>query len=168
MKKCTCFLVDGKEYVGYEPAAAAIGSTVKSLTNYLYTKEKEHGRGYGFTLRGHTVQRKLDAGITKARPKSPREPVLIKPEQTPIEVMASIPAVTAMVTPAELLAIEFRSVKEELRYLRECLIGRLHGLDEISEHVRSIEARVIESKKVHGSFTAGHYGTEGLGAEKLG
>jgi hypothetical protein len=155
MKSHTYFLVDGKEYLGYESSAAAIGSTAKSLTNLVWLREKEHGKFCVFNLRGHTVQRRRAPEATQGQPKT------LKAE---IEIVATDMAVTAMITPQELLALELRAVKEELRYLRECLVGRFHGLDEISEHIRSIEKRVIEEKHVRGAY----HGGIANGAEKLG
>jgi hypothetical protein len=167
------YLIDGVEKIGNIEAAMACGTTPVSFSSYVHLHAMD-GVALDFKVKGHRVQsegkskKKLTVKTIKAAPVQKKA----EPKEIPLPVEVVSPAVEVVPprepTPAELLALELRSVKEELRYLRECLLGRFHGLDEISEHVRSIETRVIESKKVHGSFTAGNYGTEGLGAEKLG
>jgi hypothetical protein len=142
------FLVDGVEYLGVKKAALAIGTTEKSLTTTAYKNEKANGRGSEFALKGHSVQGKE---IAKERSPTPEnESVII---DTPPHA------------DSHLLEEQLRAVKEQLRYLRECLIGRLHSVDEIADTIRSIEKRVIKGEeKVKGVY----HEANGHQAEKLG
>jgi hypothetical protein len=172
-KPSKIYLIDGVEKIGNIEAAKACETTPVSFRSYVHVHAKDGG-ALDFQCKGHRVQfegkseNKLTVKPVKAAPVQKEA----EPKEIPLPVEVVSPTVEVVPprepSPQELLALELRSVKEELRYLRECLLGRFHGLDEISERVRSIETRVIESKKVHGSFTAENYGTEGLGAEKLG
>lgn len=174
MKTKRIWIVDGVPFLGAQDAAKAIGSTESSLSNTAHLNEKEHGKGCVFSMKGHTVR---GLGQATELPKPEEVPYPPEPEDFQVTRMCrcsinptpeDLPPIPTREDP---LVIELRMVKEELRYLRECLLGRLHSLDEISENVRAIERRIIEEKeKTRGKYDQGtvrsHCGA--VGAERLG
>jgi hypothetical protein len=128
------FLIDGVEKIGYAEAAKACGVKLESFA--VYIKQRFAGTyEVDIQYKGHRVQCK--SGKLATAPLLPPPPAPVVEELHPIDSMPEA----------------LKSVKEEIRFLRECLIGRLHSLDEIMEHVRSIEKRVIEEKHVRGRYT---------------
>jgi len=168
------WLVDGVEIEGTEEAGKSIGLKRGSFQNLAFLNEKEHGRGCVFIVKGHTVQGKGRVNGSAAdalASKTPGQIFRCNTSPTPekkisgAEIGLTVISETAIISPQELLALELRSVKEELRYLRECLIGRLHSVDEIADTIRSIEKRVIKDEsKVRGVY----HEVNGHQAEKLG
>jgi hypothetical protein len=165
MRRMRIWLVDGVPHLGTEEAATAIGSTPSSLSNTAHLNEREHGKGCVFTLKGHTVQ---GQGLATELPEEEKSYPAPDEDLDPVSAPAPIPAIPLPLqepSDEELLTIELRAVKEQLRFLRECLISRLHGVDEIAENVHAIERRIIDPKeKSKGSY----HGSADHQAERLG
>jgi hypothetical protein len=156
------WLVDGVEIEGTEEAGKAVGLRRGSFQNLAFLNEKEHGRGCVFMVKGHTVQ-----GKGRVNGSAENDPIneIPKKEILGARINMTVISETAIISPQELLALELRAVKEQLRYLRECLIGRLHSVDEIAATMRSIEMRVIKDEaKVRGVY----HEANGHQSEKLG
>jgi len=128
--------IDGVAIYDYKQGAKICGCTYSGFVNAWTGYHKDDDV---FTVKGHIVKRAGQA---------------LEIEQSKKEITAE---------EKQLIALE--EIKEQLRYLRECLIGRLHGLDEIAENVRVVERRLIESKdKIKSSY----HGATDHQAERLG
>ena len=140
--------IDGIEAVGWKEAAERCGSTEKAIQAYCLKRENRFDE---YEYKGHIVK---IVQLNAAKKKKPLD--YPDPKNTTCQL--------GQPDPYTHITAAIKSVKEELRYTRECLLGGIHRVDEIAENVRSIERRVIEEKKVRGIYHGGFGGS----AEKLG